>query len=73
MLTLGSRSEMNVQNAPHFSVEIHFASLDSVPEEGALLRIQNRSDQTKAIRLNQSSNIDAIPDLEFRHTFSLES
>jgi hypothetical protein len=64
----GGMCQMDTQQSPDFSVEIHFASLDSRSKERAWTYIENRSSQSQAVRLDQAPNANVVTNLHILHS-----
>jgi len=59
--------QMDVQKASYLSVEVDLAPLNAGTEERTWAHIKNRSRQSYAVRMDQTSNIDTVTDFHFRH------
>jgi hypothetical protein len=60
-------NQMNVQQAANLPVEVHLASLDAWSKESARVHIENPSPQSPTIRLNETSNVNAVTDFHLCH------
>ena len=58
---------MDVQKASYLSVEVDLAPLNAGTEERTWAHIKNRSHQSYAVRMDQTSNIDTVTDFHFGH------
>src|SRR5262245_60694215 len=58
---------MDVQKASYLSVEVDLAPLNAGTEERTWAHIKNRSRQSYAVRMDQTSNIDTITDFHLFH------
>src|ERR1700674_271250 len=67
----GSVSQVKAQQPSNLPIEVYFASLDTRREQCALADFENPSGQTQAIRMHQSSNIDAVANFDLFHGFTL--
>jgi hypothetical protein len=60
-------SQMDVQKASYLSVEVDLASLYAGTEERTWAHIKNRSRQSYAVRMDQTTNIDTVTNFHLCH------
>ena len=64
---MDGQDKVQVQDAANSSIEVNLASLNAVSEECTWIDLKNPTCHTKTVRVDQTSNANAVANFHFCH------